>query len=24
LHTSRQLMRMLGKGDEQWQKYLFY
>ena len=24
LHTSRQLMRMLGKGDAQWQKYLFY
>src|SRR3974390_3276540 len=24
LHTSRHLMRMLGKGDEQWRKYLFY
>ena len=24
LHTSRHLMRMLGKGDAQWQKYLFY
>lgn len=24
LHTSRHLMRLLGKGDEQWQKYLFY
>ena len=24
LHTSRHLMRMLGKADEQWRKYLFY
>lgn len=24
LHTSRHLMRLLGKGDDQWQKYLFY
>jgi 5-methylcytosine-specific restriction endonuclease McrA len=24
LHTSRHLMRMLGKSDTQWQKYLFY
>jgi 5-methylcytosine-specific restriction endonuclease McrA len=24
LHTSRHLMRLLGKSDEQWQKYLFY
>ncbi len=24
LHTSRHLMRMLGKSDEQWRKYLFY
>jgi 5-methylcytosine-specific restriction endonuclease McrA len=24
LHTSRHLMRMLGKGDVQWRKYLFY
>jgi 5-methylcytosine-specific restriction endonuclease McrA len=24
LHTSRHLMRMLGKGDAQWRKYLFY
>ena len=24
LHTSRHLMRMLGKGDAQWQKYLFF
>lgn len=24
LHTSRQLMRMLGKSDERWRKYLFY
>ncbi len=24
LHTSRHLMRMLGRGDEQWRKYLFY
>jgi 5-methylcytosine-specific restriction endonuclease McrA len=24
LHTSRHLMRMLGKSDEQWKKYLFY
>lgn len=23
LHTSRQLMRMLGKSDERWRKYLF-
>src|SRR4029079_14907577 len=23
-HTSRHLMRMLGKGDAQWRKYLFY
>lgn len=24
LHTSRHLMRMLAKGDDQWRKYLFY
>ncbi|MBI3471200.1 MAG: HNH endonuclease [Candidatus Solibacter usitatus] len=24
LHTSRHLMRLLGKGDEQWRKYLFF
>jgi hypothetical protein len=24
LHTSRNLMRMLGKSDAQWRKYLFY
>lgn len=24
LHTSRHLMRMLAKGDNQWRKYLFY
>lgn len=24
LHTSRQLMRMIGHSDEQWRKYLFY
>jgi 5-methylcytosine-specific restriction endonuclease McrA len=24
LHTSRHLMRLLGKSDERWQKYLFY
>lgn len=24
LHTSRHLMRLLGNGDEQWRKYLFY
>ena len=24
LHTSRHLMRLLGKGDEKWRKYLFY
>lgn len=24
LHTSRHLMRMLAKGDDQWKKYLFY
>lgn len=24
LHTSRQLMRMMGRSDEQWRKYLFY
>lgn len=24
LHTSRQLMRMMGKSDERWRKYLFY
>ncbi|MDD5542735.1 MAG: HNH endonuclease [Acidobacteriia bacterium] len=24
LHTSRQLMRMMGHSDEQWRKYLFY
>jgi len=24
LHTSRHLMRLAGKGDEQWKKYLFY
>jgi len=23
-HTSRHLMRLIGKGDEQWRKYLFY
>jgi 5-methylcytosine-specific restriction endonuclease McrA len=24
LHTSRQLMRMVGKSDDRWRKYLFY
>ncbi|MBK5294376.1 MAG: HNH endonuclease [Acidobacteriia bacterium] len=24
LHTSRQLMRLLASGDDQWRKYLFY
>jgi 5-methylcytosine-specific restriction endonuclease McrA len=24
LHTSRQLMRMMGHSDERWRKYLFY
>ncbi|MGH9720323.1 MAG: HNH endonuclease [Bryobacteraceae bacterium] len=24
LHTSRHLMRLLGNGDEQWRKYLFF
>src|SRR6516225_2004803 len=24
LHTSRHLMRMMGKGEAQWRKYLFY
>lgn len=24
LHTSRHLMRLLGRGDDQWRKYLFY
>ena len=24
LHTSRHLMRMLGKGETQWHKYLFF
>ncbi len=24
LHTSRQLMRILGRSDERWRKYLFY
>ncbi|MCC7176544.1 MAG: HNH endonuclease [Bryobacterales bacterium] len=24
LHTSRHLMRLVGRGDEQWKKYLFY
>ena len=24
LHTSRHLMRLLAKSDDQWQKYLFY
>lgn len=24
LHTSRHLMRLLGRSDQQWQKYLFY
>jgi hypothetical protein len=24
LHTGRHLMRLLGRGDEQWRKYLFY
>ncbi len=24
LHTSRHLMRLLGKGDDQWRKYLFF
>ncbi|MGC8793003.1 MAG: HNH endonuclease [Bryobacteraceae bacterium] len=24
LHTSRHIMRLLGRGDERWRKYLFY
>jgi 5-methylcytosine-specific restriction endonuclease McrA len=24
LHTSRHLMRLLGKGEDQWRKYLFF
>ncbi|HEV2493889.1 MAG TPA: HNH endonuclease [Terriglobia bacterium] len=24
LHTSRQLMRLMGRSDERWRKYLFY
>ncbi len=24
LHTSRKIMRMLGRGDDRWRKYLFY
>jgi 5-methylcytosine-specific restriction endonuclease McrA len=24
LHTSRHLMRLLGRSDDQWRKYLFY
>lgn len=24
MHTSRHIMRLLGKGDNQWRKYLFY
>ncbi|HEV2176905.1 MAG TPA: HNH endonuclease [Terriglobia bacterium] len=24
LHTSRQLLRMIGRSDERWRKYLFY
>lgn len=24
LHTSRHLMRLLGRGEDQWRKYLFY
>ncbi len=24
LHTSRHLMRMIGRGDEKWRKYLFF
>ncbi len=24
LHTSRHLMRLLGRSDEKWRKYLFY
>ena len=24
LHTGRHLMRLLGRSDEQWKKYLFY
>jgi 5-methylcytosine-specific restriction endonuclease McrA len=24
LHTSRQIMRMLGRGDDRWRKYLFF
>ena len=24
LHTSRQIMRMLGRGDDRWRKYLYY
>jgi len=24
LHTSRQLMRLIGHRDEKWRKYLFY
>jgi len=23
LHTSRQIMRMMGRSDERWRKYLF-
>jgi hypothetical protein len=24
LHTSRHIMRMMGRSDAKWQKYLFY
>ena len=24
LHTSRQILRMMGRGDDHWRKYLFY
>ena len=24
LHTSRHLMRLLGHGEDQWRKYLFF
>jgi 5-methylcytosine-specific restriction endonuclease McrA len=24
MHTSRHLMRLLGRGEDQWRKYLFY
>ncbi len=24
MHTSRHIMRLLGRGDDQWRKYLFY